>query len=91
MIFSEVEAFFKSWGLYPNNEDTSPYNKEVIDQGINEPCFDRMLEQAEQKHSTAFMRFCSRIVDATDNAFYLPCECWAELEDAWNARLPHER
>jgi len=87
MVFQDVKAFLESWGMYPAEEDTTPYNKDVIDNGINEPCFDRMLEQAEEKHGIDFARFCSRVTDATDNAFYIPFLTWKELEEAWNQKV----
>lgn len=89
--FKDVQDFFKSWGLYPYNEDTDPYNKDVIDEGINEPCFNQLMQQAEGKYGLGFAQFCSRMIDATDNAFYLRSETWAQVENCWDNRLPHER
>ena len=86
MQFQEVRDFFISWGLFPDKEDTSPYNKEVIDQGINHPCFNQMMIQAKKKHGLNFVRFVSRVMDAIDNAFYLAVEDWDELEEVWNQK-----
>lgn len=91
MEFKDVQEFFQSWGMYPVSEDTYPYNKEVIDNGINEPCFDRMLEQAAAKYGEEFALFCSRAIDATDNAFYLQADTWKELKDAWDKRPSGEK
>lgn len=31
------------------------------------------------------------MIDAIDNASYLPSHTWKELKDAWNNRPPHEK
>lgn len=85
-----VVEFFKSWGMYPNSEDTDDLNTEVIRDGINRCCYFKLLEEAKKhiRHSDAsnpnfFAEFCSRIIDAVDDSFYLDCETWGEVKEAW--------
>ena len=89
MTFTDVQEWFKSWGLFPYEEDCAPYNKEVIDNGINEPCFNRMIEAAKEKHGKDFASFCSRMIDATDNAFYLQSETWDDIKAAYLMTTEH--
>jgi hypothetical protein len=87
MDFNEVKEFFKSWGMYPSNEDSSvdSLNPEVIDLGINRKCYEKLLYEAETEHGMRLKEFCSRQIDATDDAFYLSAETWLEVEEAWEA------
>lgn len=78
--FETFKDFFKSWGLYPHNENTDGFNPEVIRQGINEPCFNQMLHQAEMMYGPKFRSLCSNVVDAMDNSFYLEAVSWHRLE-----------
>lgn len=88
VTFTDVQAFLKSWGMYPGEEDTDEYNEEVIRQGINNPCFEKMKLEAESLYGIGFARFCSRQTEATDDAFYLGAKTWAEVEDAWRNWKP---
>lgn len=85
----DVRAFFESWGIYPSEEDTGDLNKEVIDHGINRRCYERMIENADKHISTSkfpgfFGRFCGRMINAQDDAFYLRVTTWDDLETAWD-------
>lgn len=83
MNFKNVQDFFKSWGMYPSREDTDDYSPDVIEQGINRGCYFKLIEEAKRANGDSFAQFCSRQIDATDDAFYLTADSWGELEDAW--------
>jgi hypothetical protein len=81
--FKNVERFFKSWGMYPANENTDNFNPEVIGQGINRACFKKMCEQADEETGRSFRTWVRKAVNATDDAFYVKFDTWKELEDYW--------
>lgn len=81
--FSDVEFFFKSWGMYPSEEDTDDFNTEVIRQGINRACYKQMIEQAEDEHGNSFKEFVGDCIDAQDDAFFLEYETWIDLNEYW--------
>ena len=81
--FNHIIRFFKSWGMYPQDEDTDDFNKEVIEQGINRACFKKMLEQAEDDYGRGFRTWVSMAVEATDDSFYPKFNTWKKMEDYW--------
>lgn len=86
--FSEVKAFFESWGLFPSTEDTGNLNKEAIDQGINRCCYEKCLKEASAiirsaRYGSYFLPFATKSFSAGDDMFFMDCETWAELEDKW--------
>ena len=83
MDFKEVQDFFKSWGVYPNQEDTDDFNPDVIQQGINRACYRKLTAEANDQWGANFAEFCSIMIDAVDDAFYLQAGTWADLEAAW--------
>ena len=84
MEFQTVKEFFESWGMYPNEEPTDEYNEEVIRLGINRACYGKMVEEAFEKHGLPMRKFCTHMVDATDDSFYLRVDRWSQLEKAWD-------
>lgn len=80
-----VEEFFKSWGLYPSEEETDDFNPAVIEQGINRACYQKLRHEADVNYGKRFLHFCSAQIDATDDCFYLSADTWAEVQEAWEA------
>ena len=96
LSFKDVQDFFKSWGLYPTDEVVDALrdglNPEVVcEQGINRNCYKKLLVEADEITRGGFESFCARMINATDDSFYLRCKTWAELSESWDKRLPHER
>jgi hypothetical protein len=96
MEYKDVQEFFKSWGVYPADElddcIADDLNPEVIcDFGINRKCYEKLCQEANDLHGANFSAFCSRQIDATDDAFYLSAATWAELEEAWYSYLDPAR
>lgn len=88
MKFKEVRKFLESWGLYPSAEEIDEdLNPEVINQGINACCYRKLCEEATRLYGEPFRSFCSRLIDATDDAFYIGEETWVDVEEAWNASV----
>ena len=88
MDFKNVQGFFKSWGMYPGEEEddcmADDLNPEVIcGYGINRKCYEKMIAEANDHSGANFAAFCSRQIDATDDSFYLSASTWRELEEAW--------
>lgn len=82
--FKDVQAFFKSWGLYPAKEDTDDHNPRVIEQGINRACYFKLTEEAQRLYGEKYVQFCSRVINATDDAFYLRLYTWDEMKEMWD-------
>ncbi len=87
MEFSEVKVFFKSWCMYPSEEDCEEdqLNPGVIEMGINRKCYEKLIAEANDHQGANFAAFCSSQIDATDDSFYLSASTWKELEEAWYA------
>lgn len=88
MNFQDVQEFFKGWGMYPSEEDpmSDDLNPEVIEMGVNRKVYEKLIAEAtlhDQMAGANFASFCSRQIDATDDAFYLSASTWDELEEAW--------
>jgi hypothetical protein len=91
--FTDVQAFFKSWGMYPkesieNEELDDDLNPEAIEQGINRKCYEKLIADADKEINASyfpnyFSTFCRRQIDATDDQFYLSADSWEDLEEAW--------
>lgn len=99
MNFTDVQTFFKSWGLYPFEEysdaEADSLNPEVVcEYGINRRCYEKLIAEAtlsDQMAGSNFAPFCSRQIDATDDSFYLSARTWAELEEAWHSYIDPSR
>lgn len=93
MEFSQIQDFFKSWGMYPIDEDCEKddLNPEVIEQGINRKVYEKLISEANTLHGGTFAQFCSHQIDATDDAFYLTASTWHELEEAWYSHVDPNR
>jgi hypothetical protein len=91
--FPDIEAFFKSWGMYTqkaidDDDLDDDLNPEVIEQGINRKCYEKLIEDADRQINAShfpnyFSNFCRRQIDATDDQFYLTATSWGELKEAW--------
>lgn len=91
IIFKHVQDFFESWGLYPSEEDCNANEKELgyinpdmIRQGINSRCYQKMLGEGNNLYGNVFSKFCSAMINATDDAFYLRAGTWEELRKSFN-------
>lgn len=79
MTFAEVKVFFESWGVIPSEEmadDVDPTANE-----LSEPCFGKLIAEANAIFGADFGDFCSSVVDATCERFYLEPNTWAALEE----------
>ncbi len=83
MNIYDAIKFFKSWGLYPHDEDTGDLNQEVIRQGINRCCYEKMLDDASGEYGASFAEYCARAINAQDDAFFLRVSTWNELRKSW--------
>lgn len=89
--FQETKDFLMSWSLFPTNDHTSSeecVTDELIDQGINQLCFYKMLHEAEALYGNDFAHFCSLQCNATDCWFYLRAETWESVEKAYKKAFP---
>lgn len=88
--FKDVKGFFMSWGMFPHEEDCNAesdednwLNPEVIEQGINHRCFEKMMDEAKRLYGDTFRQFCSRQIDAVDDGFYVDVDTWDTMKEAW--------
>lgn len=99
--FAKVKEFFQSWGMFPFDEDCNEsedendwLNPEVIEQGINRKCYEKLLEDADRFSASLgypnehFKNFCASVIDATDDSFYIRVKLWDDLEDCWKSFKP---
>lgn len=94
--FEDVKQFFKSWGMYPGDEHSDmladELNPDAIANGLNRKCYEKLVEDARRQIQASgfpdyFPNFCRRIIDATDDQFYLDVTTWEELEEAWDEHI----
>jgi hypothetical protein len=76
--FDDIKEFFSSWGLYPEEEDS-------LKIGINEQCYNKLIDEAANVYGNKFAEFCAKVIDATDGVFYLGLDNWFQVEDVWKA------
>jgi len=87
-MFGDIQKLFKSWGLYPVDELTDEYNPDVIDQGINRPCYNKFLNEADRLyHGEKHRAFFRNAINAQDDAYYVRVSNWAELEELYNKAM----
>lgn len=78
-----VCEFFKSWGMFPTNEDTGNLNYHNISQGINRKCYEKMYAEACNLYGKAFAEFYNKQVQSMDDMFYLVADTWNDVEQAY--------
>jgi len=84
MNIYDAMKFFKSWGMYPHDEETPGLNQEVIRQGINACCYNKLLDDASGEHGAEFAEYCARAINAQDDAFFLRAHTWDDVRLSWN-------
>jgi hypothetical protein len=80
ITFDDIQKLFKSWGLYPIDEMTDDYNPDVIDRGINRPCYNKFLNDAHKLLGPEKANFVRTQIEALDDSYYVGASTWAGLE-----------
>lgn len=86
----QLKEFFLSWGLAPS-EATGHEEERVAINGyngieyiINQACYDRMRADGICKYGVRFGIFITRLIDATDGAFYIVSDTWDKLYEDYD-------
>lgn len=81
----DVILFFKSWGLFPFDEEEEIFKNDLDEYNIcvNSPCYTKLLAEALTLHGEKFEQFCKNEIIRTDNAYYLDAQLWSDVEQDW--------
>jgi hypothetical protein len=83
--FEQVKMFLLSWGLSPDEEPDDNHIGSNDGYTINSSCYAKMCDEAHSTYGEEFRKFLSHSIDATDGAFYLTADTWADMEVEYNS------